>query len=207
MRDAELQAAGDRDVHAALEAAIVGASRFDRRAGENNQIRDLSSLQRELDDALLIDHLADARAADVDERGGRFDGDRLFEIPDAERGVDGRRRADLQDESGLHVGAETLQRDLQPVWTGGKIRDHVIASGIGDDTAREGRVGLRGGDRDAWKDGAAFIGDAAVELRGGLRPDGRAGQQEHDRTNRHVPQETPHHHPPFTQLPAACAVW
>jgi len=59
----------------------------------------LASLQRELDDALLIDDLADARAADVDERGGCFDGDRLFEIADAERGIDGRRGANLQDDA------------------------------------------------------------------------------------------------------------
>ena len=50
-----------------------------RRAREHEQIGDLPSLQRQLDDALLFDDVADAGAPHVDERRGRFDRDRLLE--------------------------------------------------------------------------------------------------------------------------------
>jgi len=65
-------------------------------------------------------------------------------------------------------------------------------------TARESRAGLRRGDRDTWEDGAAFIADAAIELRGGLRPGGRGGQKDNDRTDRDFPRETPHSDPPWS---------
>ena len=47
-------------------------ARLHGRAGEHDQIRDLTSLQRQLDDPLLLDDLADAGAAHVDERRRRL---------------------------------------------------------------------------------------------------------------------------------------
>ena len=80
---AELEPAGDGNVHAALEVAAVRTSGLDGRAGEHDQIGDLASLKRQLDDALLFDHRADAGAAHVDERRGRLDRHGLLEIADA----------------------------------------------------------------------------------------------------------------------------
>ena len=50
-----------------------------------------------------------------------FDRDGLLEVADRQHDVDRRRRADLQHDAGLHVGAEPLQRDLEPVRTGGRF--------------------------------------------------------------------------------------
>ena len=48
-------------------------------AGEHDQVGDLAALQRQLEDALVVDDRADARAADVDERRRGLDRDRLLE--------------------------------------------------------------------------------------------------------------------------------
>ena len=70
-----------------LDAALAmlrlsGVPVCDRRAGQHDQVGDLAALQRQLDDPLLLDDLADAGAAHVDERRGRFDRHRLLEVAD-----------------------------------------------------------------------------------------------------------------------------
>src|ERR1044072_3395616 len=77
------------------------------------------------------------RAADVAERRGRLDGDRLLERSDAEHRVDRRRPAHLQHDAGLHVGLESLQRDLEPVRADGQIRQQVAAGLAGHGRADE----------------------------------------------------------------------
>ena len=62
---------------------LVGGAGLHRRAGEHDQVGDLAALQRQLDDALVLDDVADAGAAHVDERRRRFDRDRLLEVADA----------------------------------------------------------------------------------------------------------------------------
>src|SRR6185369_11106906 len=89
---AELQAAGDGDVDATLEVAAVRPTRLHGRTGEHDQIRDLAPLQWQLHNAFLFDDGADAGTADVNERCGRFNRYRLFEVAHREHGVDRRPR-------------------------------------------------------------------------------------------------------------------
>src|SRR4029079_16733745 len=126
-------------------------------------------------DTILVERLADAAPAPGAGRGCRFDRNSLLEIADAKRRVDGWRGANLQHDSSLDVGATTLQRDLEPVRTRRKVRHHIVTAGVGDDSARERRVGLGRRDCYAWKHGAALVGHTAVEFRGRLCPGSRAG--------------------------------
>ena len=106
---AEGQAAGDGHVDAAAEAAAVRAAGVDggarpARAGCVTS----PSLERQLEDAFVFNHLADAGAADVHQRRRGFNRHRSSRSPSAERHVDGRRGGDLEHDAGLHVGAESL---------------------------------------------------------------------------------------------------
>ena len=64
---------------------LFGPAGLDGRAGQHDQVGDLASLQRQLDDPLLFDHLADAGAPHVHDRRRGFDRHRLLEVADAER--------------------------------------------------------------------------------------------------------------------------
>ena len=92
-------------------------------------------------------------------------------LPTASTALIGRSGAHLQHDAGLDVGAEALQRHLQPVRTGRQVRHHVRPVSVGDDGPGEAGVGLRHGDRDAGQHGAALVSHRAAHLRGRLRPD------------------------------------
>ena len=109
---------------------------------------------------------------DVDERRRRLHGDRFLQRANGEHRIDRRRPADLQHDAGLHVGPESLERDLEPVRPGRKVRQQVAAGLIGHGRANEARVGLRHGDGHAGQHGAAFIANRAAQLRRPLRPGG-----------------------------------
>ena len=157
-------------------------------AGEHDQVGDLASLQRKLQDVLVGDDRADARASDVDERCRGFDGDRLLQRADAEHRIDGRRRAHLEHDARLHVGPESLKRDLELVRPDRQVRQEVAPRVIAHGRANETRLGLRRGDGHAGQHGAAFIADRTAQLRCRLRPGGARGQQKDQRAERTIAQ-------------------
>ena len=199
--DAGRQAAGHGNPDAPRRGAVRGFGRLHRRAREHEQVGDLASLQRELDDPLLLDHRADARAAHVHDRRRGFHRHGFFERAERERRVHRRRRAHLQHEPRLHVGAETLQRNLEAIRAGRQVRDQIGAGIVGDDRARQagGRLHHRHGG--ARQHGAARVGHASVDLGGGeLCPRGRGGQESREksgRTNRTQRPEQTRHEPAF----------
>jgi hypothetical protein len=91
--DAGREPTGHRDVHAARRAPAAHRGCLDRRARQDEQVGDLTSLERELDDALVLDDRADAGAADVDKRRGGFNRDRLLERAEFQGRIDRRRGA------------------------------------------------------------------------------------------------------------------
>ena len=177
IRNAKRLTARHRDVHAALEVAVARRAGLDGRARQHDEIGDLAPLQRQLQDALLFDHLRDARAAHVDERRRRLDGHRFGEVAYAEHDVDRRRRRHLQHDPRLCVGPEALKRGFQPIRTNRQVGHQIVAVSIGDNGA--GEPGLRLGHRDshAGKHRAAFVADDAAQFRGGLRRSERSRQQ------------------------------
>ncbi len=113
--DAEGQTARHRYVDGSPEATAVRAAGVDSGADHHEQTRHLPPLQWHLEDSFVFHHLADARALDVHQRGCGFNRDCLLEVADAERYVDGGRGRDLEHDAGLHVGAESLEGDFEPV--------------------------------------------------------------------------------------------
>jgi hypothetical protein len=164
--DAEREAAGNGDADAALHAAAVRRAGLHRRAREHDQVGDLASLERQFDDALVLDDVADAGAADVDDRRGGLYGDRLFKVADRQLRVERGRLADLQHDSSLRVGPESLERDLEAVRARRHVRHDPGAFAVGDDGPGEPGIGLGGGHGNSGKHGAAFIRHAAGELTG-----------------------------------------
>ena len=161
-------------LHAAWRSPVRGLRQLHRRAYHQHQAGGVPAVKGQLEDAFVLDDRADAGAADVHQRRRRFDGDRLLERAELEGGVDRRRRADLQHDAGLHVGAESLQRHLEPVRAGRQVRDQIGAVLVGYGRADQPRGGLRRGDGDTWQHRTARIGHTAIEFgRGQLRPRGR----------------------------------
>ena len=99
VRHAEGLTAGHRHTHAAGEVVGRRRSCLHRGAREHDQVGNLASLERQLENPLLLDHLADAGAAHVDERRSRFDGDGLFKAADREHGIDRGRGRHLQHDA------------------------------------------------------------------------------------------------------------
>ena len=186
--DAVRLAAGDRDRdrRKILVGVEIACRRGRREAGEENQLGGLSSVQRQLHHALVVDHLADAGVLRLDEGGVRRHRHLLADRADRERDVQLRARSDLQDDAAAHVGVEALQHDLQLVRPDGQVRQRVGAVGAGEHGARHPCIGLRDSDLRARNRTAARVADDAGELRAShrLRPRG-AGRDEcqSDRTD------------------------
>ena len=143
-------------------------------------------LQRELHNPLLLDDVAEAGAPHVDERRRRHHRQRLRDVPHAQHRIDHRVRVDLQHDAGLHIGAKSLQGDLQLVRTDRHALHDPRPGLVGHRGAGGPGVGLRRRDRHPWQHGAALIGHLAVELRRPLRP----GDATHDQQARHDDRKT-----------------
>src|SRR6266481_1280843 len=73
----------------------------DRGAGKNNQIRNLAPIERQLQDAHVIDHLADTRAPRLDQSRICLDLDLFTNLADLQADVDDWITADLQNDARL----------------------------------------------------------------------------------------------------------
>jgi hypothetical protein len=84
----------------------------------------------------------------------------------------------LQDDAGLNVGTEPLQRCFESIRTGRKIRQNVSAASVGDVASYETRVGLGSRHGDTGQHGITFIRHPAAQLRcRQLRQRNRAGKK------------------------------
>ena len=196
--DPDWQAPGNRDGHAPWEVPAPYDAGLDRRAGQDDQVGHLAPLQRQLYDPLVLDHVADPGTLQVDERCSRLDGHGLLETADRQHHIDDGGCRHLQDDPGLRERTESLEDRLQPIGPRGKVRQHVHAVRICGHAAREARVGLGRGDRDAGDDGAAFVGDAAAQLRRReLRPRCDTGENEDGHADEQNSQKRPHWRSPL----------
>jgi hypothetical protein len=75
-------------------------------ANDGDEIGRVASVERQREDFLVPDHLAHTGTLHIDERGGAFDGHRLFERADRQHGVNHRRGRHLEHDARLHVSAE-----------------------------------------------------------------------------------------------------
>jgi hypothetical protein len=82
---------------------------------------DLTSLQRQLDDSFVVNHVANAGALDVHERRGRRGRYSVLEAADGQHDVDDRRRRDLDDDACLLKGAELRESGFEAVGPVGRF--------------------------------------------------------------------------------------
>ena len=194
-------AAGDRDRHRriVLVGVEVAGRRRRREAGEEDQLGGLPAVERQLDDALVVDDLADAGGMRLDHRRVRGHRDLLADRADRERDVDLRVGADLQDDAVLHVGVEPRQRDLQLVGPDRKIGHDVGAVLGGEHRADGAGVGL--GDRDvgARQRAAARVAHDAGHLR--TRNRLRPGRRARDTVSRIAPRNAEQYFQRLTSWP------
>src|SRR6185503_12520354 len=82
--DAGRESSGNGDVDAGRHPASADGSCLDRRTDAEHELRGVASVERQLEDALALDDVADSGAADVDDGGGCFDCHRFLERPELE---------------------------------------------------------------------------------------------------------------------------
>ena len=85
VRHAEGLAAGDRDAHAAGHRPVRRLRDLHGRARDHHELDRVPAVERQREDLLVADDVADAGALDVDQRRGPLDGDGLLERADRQR--------------------------------------------------------------------------------------------------------------------------
>ncbi len=115
-------------------------------ASEINQIGRIAAVEREIDDALLVDYLADARATGLDGQRGCFHLHLLAHRTELHGDFDGGAAGNLQHDTALDRGAEAIFTNFQAVGADGKIRKNVRAIRSGLDGARQIGIGFYGFD-------------------------------------------------------------
>ena len=131
---------------------------------QQDQLGDLSPIQRQLQHASVVDHLADARVACFHERGIglHFDGFRNLSHfhQDIQHGI----ASDLEHDSRSHITAKARQCRLQPIRTDREIRQNVQACLVGHSRASYTGIGLRDLDFNSGQNRTALIGNDATDL-------------------------------------------
>ena len=144
---AERLPARHRDPRAARHALIARHPDLNGPPTEGDQVGDLSSVQWQLEDALVLDDLADAGIARLHHRGVRLDRHAFFELSHFQDDVDDRARIDLEHDPGLHEGSKAGQGNLQAIRSEREVRQNIRARAIGHAAARRAGLRLRRGDR------------------------------------------------------------
>ncbi len=128
----------------------------------------------------MADDRAYARRLHVNERPGSLNGDCLFDEPPTFS------IASITFEVATWSTMpfwtyvlEPLERNLQPIWAGREIREHVRPVRVREIVSRVSRVDLYRGDVGSLYDGAVLIGHPSTELcRRDLGEGGRAGEEQ-----------------------------
>ena len=85
----------------------------------------------------------------------------------------------MEHDAVLEVRAEPLERNLQPIWAGRKVREHVRPVRVREIVSGVPRVDLCRGDLGSLQDRALLIGDPSTELcRRDLGEGGHACEEE-----------------------------
>jgi hypothetical protein len=201
--DAVGLAARDRERESALRAAETPAGRVqlglrhDRRQ-VLDEIGRVPAVQGQLQDPLVVHHLADAHVARLDERRCGLDDHRLFDRAERQLDVDRRAVADAQHDAGAGIRLEAGEVDLEAVRSNRQVRQRVGAIRVGHGRPLEPGVGLRGADVGAWQHAAAGIFHETGDLRSGtgLRGRDRAGEKEYEHAAEQTAHDALHQNPP-----------
>ena len=182
--DAGEQPAADGDVQTSREACRSRLSRRHRGSGKLDELDGIPPVERQLENALILNYHADAGALRIHERGIGFHLHGLGHRADLQRHVDGGIGGHLQHDARLHIGREPLLGHFQAVRPDRQIGQDVVAVGAAGDAANRTGIGLGCfhvgiGDRAAGR-----VRHRPLNLRSGLRPQGRAAGHQ-DKHNQH----------------------
>ena len=108
-------------------------------AGQQDQLGRLARVQRQFDDFLVADDLADAAAVRFHRQGLGLHHDLFADRADLQGRVDDRVGIDVEHDAGLDVGGEAVLGDLHAVRPDREVREEERAVGAGD-----GGAGLAG---------------------------------------------------------------
>ena len=169
-----------RAVDAVAHRVVVVADRAGHARRQEDQRIDVAGVQRQLEDAAVVDELADRAAARLEQRGVGPDFDFVGEIADFEGEVDDHRRVDL-DGDGACRAAEALQARVDAILAGGQGQRRVAALDVRHDRVLLAGLLIGDGDVGARDTCAAHVferpGDGAGER---LCEEDRRADDEHD---------------------------
>ena len=202
---AERQPAGQR-IGLGAAAAAHGAAREGlhlrhRRRQILQQVGGVASVQRQVEDPLVVHHLADAEAARLDHLRVGLDGDGFGDLAERQGDRHDRVAVHLQHDARLHGGPEPLQRHFELVGADRDAGKRERAGLVGDDLALEPGIGLGRADRRPGKDAAARIFDGTGDLGGGLGQQAGGRQNDEGTTTHEIAQKTLHRFPPSAASP------
>ena len=140
--DRRVGIAADSGVQHRRARRVGGARSARRHARLEDQLCQLPAVERQLEHLLVRDHLPDAGVTRLDQRRAALDRDGLLELTELEHNGERWIRADLQDDAGLHVRAESLERRLEPVRADRQVLQHVRSGLVGHCRAGQPGVGL-----------------------------------------------------------------
>ena len=145
---------------------------LDRCAPESDEVGHVAPVQRQFHNPLVLDDLADTRAARLHQRGVGFHRDLFTHRADLERDVDSRVCIHLQRHSRLNRRGEPGFGDLQTIRSNRKGGQHVAAIGSAGGCACCAGIGLRRFDVGTGYGRTAGVANRSVNLGCGLCPSG-----------------------------------
>ena len=188
---------GDRlRTEEALTARVRAVAVIDRRAGDGDQLRRIPSVQRQIDNALLVHHLRNTALLRLHQRGARLHFHAFGYRPDLHVDIDLHLIADAQQDAVLHVRLKAGAGRLQSIGSNGQTRDGVHAVRIVYRGGHRPRLHAGHPDLRAGDGSPLFIGNTAVDRSDGHRLRQyrgshcqRRGQRKQSHSNNRIPLE------------------
>src|SRR5262249_30678409 len=140
-------------------------------AGKRDQIGHVAAVERQFENPLILDHLADAYASCFNQRGIGLNLNLLADLSNFEDRIYHRRGIYLQNNSRLHERTEARYRRFQAIGPRAEMRQHVAACFVRYSRPRDTRVCLCGSYFHTRQYRTALIPGRAADLRSCLRPD------------------------------------
>ena len=189
----DLAVAGHVEAAAEPEGGVLrGSEDVGLKLGE---LQVVAAVERQLDDLLLVDHVAERHVLGLDQ--GRFgrDLDGLADAADLEADVDAGLLSGLEHDSPPDLFLEAGELDREHVLAGHELRDDVVARDVG--LGRAGFIGAGVGGRDlcAGNRPAGFVGHTPEER--GADPLRVGGRRAPKQRQRHERSSTFHGHLPW----------
>ena len=149
------------------------------RAGKKHQLGHLPPVQRQLQYPLVVQQRSNTCVPCFHQRCIRLYFDSLGDASHFQDRVDHRVRIDLQHDSGLNKRPEPRQAGFEPIGSHLEALQCIVSGLIGYGSSGDSRGRLGCGHFDARQNGAALVGDPAINLRCRLCPDyGRRQDQQ-----------------------------